>query len=44
MRKDFLLSALLITLLVSCSAFDNWFGKDDSLKSGEMTTAVTDDG
>lgn len=44
MRKDFLLSALLITLLISCTAFDDWFGKDDSLKAGDMSTAVTDDG
>lgn len=43
MRKDLLL-LFLITLLVSCNAFDDFFGKDDSLRAGEQTTAVTSGG
>lgn len=31
-------------LHVSCTAFDDFFGKDDSIKAGSRTTAVTDDG
>lgn len=45
MRKDILLAALfLTTLLTSCSKLDELFGKDDRLRAGSASTAVTDDG
>ena len=44
MRKYFLLFLLLMAVLVSCTAFDDFFGKDDSIKAGRQTTAVTPDG
>ena len=44
MRKDIYLSALLLSLLVSCTELDELFGKDDKLRAGTASTAVTDDG
>ena len=44
MRKDIILAALIITLLASCAELDELFGKDDKLKAGTASTAVTDDG
>ena len=44
MRKSIILLLFLITVLVSCTAFDDLFGQDYLLKAGKMTTAVTEDG
>lgn len=43
MRKYILLFSMM-AMLASCTAFDDFFGKDDRIKAGKMTTAVTDDG
>ena len=44
MRKDILLLLICLPLLVSCTKLDELFGKDDRIKAGTKTTAVTDDG
>lgn len=44
MRKFFLLSLLFLTALVSCTKLDELLGKDDRLKAGTASTAVTEDG
>ena len=35
---------VLMSVLVSCTALDDFFGKDDRIKAGKQTTAVTADG
>ena len=44
MRKDILYAALFLTVLTSCTKLDELFGKDDRLRAGTASTAVTDDG
>lgn len=44
MRRNTLLLVVLMTVLVSCSAFDDWFGKDDRVKAGQLSTVVSEDG
>lgn len=36
--------SILVPMLISCTALDDLFGKDDRLKAGSMTSAVTEDG
>jgi len=44
MRKNFFMLSLLVPMLISCTALDDLFGKDDRLKAGSMTSYVTEDG